>query len=104
MRAATVVMAVLLAVSSTLLVWASTLVVEIAPGTISWQGVVDVVSAFGLVILGALVTIRANPLVGRSAMRLAYGVMTVVAPLWLVMYALPAVIAVWRPSRHARIN
>jgi hypothetical protein len=125
MRAATVVMAVLFGVSVTLLVWASTLTVAIAPGTVTWQGVTDVVTAFTLVILGALVTIRANALVGRTAMRLAYGVMTALLPLmlaamwlyagrllwnvllvglawrmWLLLYTLPAAIAVWRPSRR----
>jgi hypothetical protein len=87
--------------------------------------VVDVVSAFTLVILSAVVTIRANELVGRTAMRLAYGVATALVPLmlvamwlnadgllwnvllvglawrmWLLLYVLPAAIAVWRPSRH----
>ena len=125
MRAATVVMAVLFGVSVTLLVWASTLAAPIAPGTITWQGVTDVVIAFTLVLLGALVTIRANKMVGRTALRRAYGVVTLLVPLmlvamwlnaggllwdvllvglawrmWLLLYTLPAAIAVWRPSRR----
>jgi fumarate reductase subunit C len=125
LRGATVVMAVLFGLSVTLLVWASTLAVAIAPGTLSWQGIVDVVSAFILVILGAVLTVRANALVGRSTHRLAYGVATLLVPLmlvgmwlnarrllwdvllgglawrsWLLLYALPAAIAVWRPQRR----
>ena len=129
MRAATIVLAILFAVSVTLLVWASTLAVAIAPGTLSWQGVTDVAIAFTLVILGALVTIRANELVGRRAMRAAYGLATVLVPLmlaamwlyagrllwnvllvglawrmWLLLYTLPAAIAVWRPSRRRQVG
>ena len=129
MRGATVMMAVLFGVSVTLLVWASTLTAAIAPGTLTWQGVVDVVTAFTLVVLGALVTIRANALVGRRALRLAYGVATVLAPLmlaamwlyagrllwnvllvglawrmWLLLYTLPAAIAVWRPRRRRPVG
>jgi hypothetical protein len=127
MRVATLVLAVLFGVSVALLVWASTLAAAIPPGTITWQGVVDVATAFTLVILGALLTMRANELVGRTALRTAHGVATVLVPLvlvamwlyaaklqwnvllvglawrmWLLLYALPAVIAVWRPSRRSR--
>src|SRR5438105_8105232 len=84
LRGVSVAMAVLFALSVTLLVWASTLAVEIAPGTLSWQGVLDVITAFALVLLGAWLTVRASPLVGRGALGLAYGTMAVVAPVMLL--------------------
>jgi hypothetical protein len=130
MRVATILMAILFGVSVTLLMWASTLTLEIEPGTLTWQGIVDVGSAFFLVLLGAVLTVRANQLVGQTAIRVAYGTATLLVPLmlvvmwlyagsllwnvllvglawrsWLVLYTLPAAIAVWRPRRHrARRN
>jgi hypothetical protein len=68
-----------------LLLWASTLVVPIQPGQVTWQGLVDVGAAFAVVVLALVLYTRARPLVNETSMRLSYGMATMVVVAALVL-------------------
>jgi len=114
----------LLVISVTLLLIASTTPVPFKPGQLTWQGVVDVATAFAVVITGIGVTLKAGALVDHEARRLSYGIATVPPALlllgmWLfqdrlrwnvllpglawrsyvLLFSLPAALALWRPPR-----
>jgi hypothetical protein len=115
----------LLVISVTLLLIASTAPVAFEPGQLTWQGVVDVVTAFAVVLAGIGVTIKAAVLVDDQARRLSYGIATVLPALLLVsmwlfqdrlrwnvllpglawrtyvlLFSLPPALALWRPRRN----
>lgn len=117
-----VLIAILLyAVSLALLLWASTTSRVIAAGEVTWQGLVDGVTAFVLVIVGMLIYTKANALIGDAARRLSYVIATALPPVmlvamwlaadrlrwnvllpglawrtWILLQTLPAAIALWR--------
>jgi len=113
----------LYALSVGLLLVAGTARTEIAGGTVSFIGVLDVAVAFAVVLVGWLIVARATALVGGFARRWSYGVATVLPAavlvgLWLardrllwnvllpglawrtyiLLACLPAALAVWRPE------
>ena len=127
LRAVTIVFAGLFGASLGLLLWASTRPAAIVPGSLTWEGVTDVLLAVVLAGLSVVLAARANRLVGRGALRAAFGAATWLLPLmlvgmwlaqgrllwnvllvglawrlWVALYALPAAIAVWRPRRRRR--
>jgi hypothetical protein len=110
-------------VSFALLFWASTLEHVLVPGQITWQGVLDVVMAFLVCLLGLYVVVKAQARIDAVTQRRSYGIATVVAPLvlaglWLYpgrlhleillpglawrtymgLTVLPAALALWRPG------
>ena len=115
----------LLVISVTLLLIASTSPVPFEPNQLTWQGVVDVVTAFTVALAGIGVTIKAGALVDNEARRLSYGIATVLPALLLVsmwlfqdrlrwnvllpglawrsyvlLFSLPPALALWRPRRN----
>jgi hypothetical protein len=66
----------LYAISTALLLWASTLEVPLQAGQVTWQGLVDVGTAFLVVLLAMVLYTRARPLVSERAVRLSYGLVT----------------------------
>ena len=106
----------------TLLLWASTLAVPMQAGQVTWQGIVDVGTAFAVVILAMILYTRARPLANEPAVSLSYAiatgvVVTALVLMWLfrerldfnvllpglawrmfvLMQTLPAALAVARP-------
>ena len=114
-----------LALSVTILLIASTAPVAFEPGQLTWPGVLDVATAFAVVIAGMAVTVKAGALVDDEARRLSYSIATGLMPLALVgmwlfqdhlrwnvllpglawrsyalLFSLPPAVALWRPRRQ----
>jgi hypothetical protein len=68
-----------------LLLWASTLPVPIRAGQVTWQGLVDVATAFAVVLLALVVYVRARPLVDERDIRLGYALVTGVVVAGLIL-------------------
>lgn len=73
------------AVSFALLLWASTSARVIAPGKITWQGLVDVLAALAVCVLSFVVVAKAQPLLDDQVRRTSYGIATVVPAVTLVL-------------------
>ena len=108
--------------SVTLLLWAATAPERIPGGQITWQGIVDVLSAFAVVLIGMLIYVKSNKLVDHSVWRIYYILATtlptvtfvllfifvdkirwwdVLLPglawrMYILLQTLPAAIATWR--------
>ncbi len=116
----------LYALSLTLLLIAATAATEIAGGTVTPLGLLDVGAAFAVVVVGWAITARAAPLVGPFARRWSYGVAgllptALLLGMWLaqdhlrwnvllpglawrvyiLLACLPAALAVFRPEPPA---
>lgn len=129
-RMITLVCLGLLGISVTLLVWASTSSKRIEPYTLTWQGVVDVVTAFAIVMLAMTLRVKANKPAGPSTLQISYNVATALTVVilialwlfagrirgwdvllpglawrtWVVLQTLPTAIALWRPQERSLEN